>query len=219
MKESLVSGHQDDPFAPTAVILGKRPTATFGPIGRGTPAGDWVGGEAFQPRVAQRLGVSAVSRSAAVEFRCRRNPGDRRSRPASWKAGECRAEVPRRKQTDRPSGASDRGDGNAAQSPFACRRYRSADHGQRRGWRFRPEEWGHPQSIQRRQPAGLEHLRAGDTLGPGTADERIQQPDPVRSAHRAEQLGNDRARPGQQVGMERGRHRAYLHLAPRRQMA
>jgi len=53
----------------------KRPTATFGPIGRGTPAGDWVGGEAFQPRVAQRLGVSAVSRSAAVEFRCRRNPG------------------------------------------------------------------------------------------------------------------------------------------------
>src|SRR6202022_3485863 len=70
-------------------------------------------------------------------------------------------------QTDRPSGASDRGDGNAAQSPFACRRYRSADHGQRRGWRFRPEEWGHLRVYSADSPPGLSIYEQATPWGQG----------------------------------------------------
>ena len=48
---------------------------------------------------------------------------------------------------------------------------------------------------------------------------RLQQSRHVQPARAAEQPAIDRAGSGDQLGVERGRHRADLHAAPGRQMA
>src|SRR6516165_294820 len=64
------------------------------------------------------------------------------------------------------------------------------------------------------KPARPQYLRAGNTLGPGPADGRLQQSDPIRPACGTEQPRDDQTRPRDKMVMERRRHGTDIHLAP-----
>src|SRR6266513_5269234 len=81
------------------------------------------------------------------------------------------------------------------------------------------EEWRVPQIFSPRQPGEHVDPRRGDDLDRGADDERLQQPDPVQSARKAEPAGIHPAGTGRKLVVEPGFHAAELQIAPGRQMA
>src|SRR5438094_8575312 len=81
------------------------------------------------------------------------------------------------------------------------------------------KERRHAQVLSPRQPGEHVDPRRGDDLDRGADDERLQQPDPVQSARKAEPAGIYPAGTGGELVVEPGLHAAQLQIAPERQMA
>src|SRR5260370_20642143 len=75
------------------------------------------------------------------------------------------------------------------------------------------------EDVQPRQPGEYVDARGADDRRPDAYDGRVQQSDHVRPACGAGQPPIDRARPGDQLVMERGWDGADIQIAPGRQMA